>query len=140
MDIKLFWERANFYLIVQAGLISLFFTSYQEISLFEKEIIIIIPAIGLMIAVFWFITLIGCIKWIRLWRKEVVKLDEQLDPYRVYARIEETANISPIWSPSYITHILPIGFIIGWIVIASKHSLVYPDMEKKIPIVPINFP
>lgn len=116
-DIREFWTRANFYLLANAGLFSAFVVAYP--TLIKERIVVVmsIPIIGLITAIFWFIVLRGAIHWLRRWREQVIKLSKELDRFQCYAEVESSVKQSPLLSPSYVTQFLPLVFVITWLAI-----------------------
>jgi hypothetical protein len=113
-DVHDFWNRANFYLLAQTSLFSVFIAIYPTLSRYPAIVAISIPLLGLVVAIFWFIVLRGSIKWIQLWREQVMKLDKELDRFQCYNEVERFAIQKPFLSPSYVTQFLPVIFVIIW--------------------------
>ena len=116
-DLREFWHRANFYLLTNAGLLSAFLMAYPTLVEGQAIIAIIIPLVGLTIAIFWFIVLRGALYWIQQWRKQVIKLSKELDRFQCYVEIETSVQQKPYLEPSYVTHLLPLIFVIAWLVL-----------------------
>jgi hypothetical protein len=112
-DTEQFWIRANFFLLANAGLLSAFVVSYPNLSQ-GVAVLRVIPILGALTAIFWLLVLRGSIKWIRLWREQVMKLDEELDPYHCYSEVEAHAKREPFSSPSFLTQFLPLVFVLAW--------------------------
>ena len=116
-DTAQFWIRANFYLVALTGLLSAFVLSYnglrQQVGIFR-----VIPILGVFASIFWFVVMRNSITWIQMWREQVVKLDEELDPFRCYAEVESQAKRKPFSSPSYLTQFLPLMFMLTWLAIS----------------------
>ena len=114
-DVSEYWVRANFYLIAHAGLFSAFAATYSRET--KGMVIIAIPIVGFIMAIFWFLVLRGAVKWIQRWREQVMLLDREIDRFQCYIRVEEFARQKPFLSPSYVTQFLPLTFMIIWLLI-----------------------
>jgi hypothetical protein len=116
-DTAQFWIRANFYLVALTGLLSAFVLSYsalrQQVGIFR-----VIPILGVFASIFWFGVMRNSITWIRMWREQVVRLDEELDRFRCYVEVESQAKRQPFSSPSYLTQFLPLLFMLAWLAIS----------------------
>jgi len=118
-DIREFWSRSNFYLIVQAGLLSVFVSMEPQFSTYEKTVTIGLGALGLIIAIAWFFVSRGSAVWIRRWRDQTVEIDKIIDRHQSYTRVEAFAVKNPHLSSSTVTQYLPIFFCIGWIALIT---------------------
>ena len=119
-DIHDFWTRANFYLLAQTGLLSAFMVTYAALT--EHGLIAIqesISILGLATAILWFFVLRKSLKFIQIWREQVVKIDKEVDRFRCYVDVETIAQTKPYSSPSYITQFLALSFIITWAIISA---------------------
>jgi len=116
-DLREFWNRANFYLITNAGLLSAFLIVYPGIIKANVGIVIVFPLVGLVIAVLWFLVLRGALHWIEKWREEVIRLSKELDRFRCYANIESSVKQNRSSSPSYLTQFLPLVFVVAWVLL-----------------------
>jgi hypothetical protein len=116
-DLREFWNRANFYLLINAGLFSAFLIVYPALIKDHVLIVVEVPLLGITIAAFWYLTLRGAQYWIGQWRDEVIRLSKELDRFQCYANIEALVKKRRFLSPSYLTKFLPIVFMIAWIMI-----------------------
>ncbi len=114
-DLREFWHRSNFYLIAQAALFSVFVAIHSVSTHLETAVSLVFTTLGLAIAIFWFLVARGCIAWIQRWRKIVIELDNELDRFKCYSRVEALVEQKPFLSPSYITQLLPLVFVIAWL-------------------------
>lgn len=119
-DLREFWNRANFYLLTNAGLFSAFLIIYPALIKDHLLIVVIVPLLGITIATFWYFVLRGAFHWIEQWRAEVIRLSEELDRFQCYAKIESSVKQRRSLSPSYLTRFLPIVFMIAWIMILAS--------------------
>ena len=116
-DIREFWSRSNFYLIVQVGLVSVFVSLSTCFSQFLLTVKITLGVLGIFLAMFWFVVMRGAVHWIFLWRKKLIELDEIIDHYRAFSTTESQGASNLFLSPSYITSWLPLLFLIVWLVL-----------------------
>jgi hypothetical protein len=123
-DLTAFWVRSNFYLIVQAGLLSTFVALVPKKSHVQHALALGMAGVGLSIGVVWFIVARGAVAWIRRWRNEVMLLDRVIDRHRVYDRVEAFASTNPLKSPSNVTQYLPLLFCAAWVALIVIESLV----------------
>jgi len=117
-DLSLFWTRANFYLIVQAGLLSVTAGSILNRTpgvLVSKPVNLLLCVTGLILSVFWFLVLRGSLFWISQWRAKIIEIDKAVSRFQAYATIETLLLKTPLLSPSRVTTYLPLLFIVGWI-------------------------
>lgn len=115
-DLREFWTRSNFYLVVQAGLLSVFTSIANRPSENNIAISIVLGILGLSLAVIWFIVARGSLIWIRKWRANMIEIDEVIDRHHFY-KVEHFAAQSPLMSPSNVTQYLPLVFGISWLVV-----------------------
>jgi hypothetical protein len=114
-DIREFWSRSNFYLLVEAGLLSVYVSLGSQLSPLKQAMSLSLGIFGLVIAVVWLLVCRASVVWIRRWRSFTVDLDKIIDRHRVYSRAEGFASTNPLFSSSTITQILPVLFFLGWI-------------------------
>jgi hypothetical protein len=119
-DVREFWVRSNFYLLVQAGLISVFAAVIPKASEFQRAIGLAMGAVGLAVALVWFVVARGAVKWIRRWREKTIEIDTVVDRHRIYAQVESLAQANPLMSPSNVTQYLPLVFCVAWIVLIAE--------------------
>ena len=116
-DVREFFARSNFYLVAEGGLLSVFFArNVPDITsnLLNWGVI----AIGLFLALLWWLVAWGAAYWIRRWRQEVWKLDTSLNRFRSITNVEGTFTCRRWSQPEYVTKFLPIVFSVVWIVLA----------------------
>ena len=114
-DTREFWTRANFYLVAHAGLFSAYLVAIPVVKGSWNLVNVVIPLLGLGIAVIWFIVLRGAITFLGRWRDQVMRLDRELDRFQCYVDVEGLVKKKPFSSPSYVTQFLPIFFGIVWL-------------------------
>jgi hypothetical protein len=116
-DLREFWQRSNFYLVVSAALVSVFSAQSQD------DLRLAIGSFGLIISAFWFLVARGSLVWIQLWRRELQDMDEIVDRRRVFSRSEANVSRHPWQSPSWVTQWLPAVFGLGWVAIIAASEL-----------------
>ena len=112
-DIREFWSRSNLYLLVQVGLLSVFSIIPDRSRVVSSALSIL----GILIAIVWFIVLRGAVRWIQRWREQTIRIDNLIDRYHIYEKIESFAYSHPFMSPSYVTQYLPLAFGFTWLVL-----------------------
>ncbi len=110
-DLREFWQRSNFYLVVDGLLVSAFATAHVH------ALQIVLSCAGLVISLFWLLVARGSIAWIALWRAEVRRLDPIVNRFQSFSTIEGRLQKRPWLSPSWLTQWLPACFLAGWAVI-----------------------
>jgi hypothetical protein len=113
-DLREFWTRSNFYLLVQAGLLSVFVSISNRTSRSELTMSIALILLGEVLAIIWFLVARASLIWIQRWRGEIIAIDEVVDRHRSYSRMERSAKHGWLSSPSSITHLLPLAFCLAW--------------------------
>ena len=116
-DLREFWNRANFYLLTNTGLFSAFMVVYPTLLNGHLFLVFLVPVVGISIAALWFLAMNGSLYWIDKWRREMIQLSEKIDRFRCFARIEVELTEKKSKSPSYLTQVMPLIFLIAWIVI-----------------------
>jgi hypothetical protein len=110
-DLRLFWVRSNMYLLTNGALVSVF------ASVASRRLpAAMIAGFGLVVSIFWLIVARASYQWLGIWRRELCKLDEEVDRFQVLARIEQ-APLRAIQSPSRVTQWLPLVVGLGWVFI-----------------------
>lgn len=118
-DLREFWNRANFYLVVNAGLFSAFLIIYPALIEDHLPIVILVPLLGIAIATLWFLVLRGALYWIEQWRQQIMKLSKELDRFQCYFNVESSLKERRFSSPSFLTKFVPIVFVMAWITILA---------------------
>ena len=115
-DLREFFTRSNFYLAVQAALLSVFGVRDTPANLFDHVVTLVLILTGLALSVFWGVVAHGSVLWIDRWRKEVRRLSAEYSETKSYDRIEEWADEHRRQSPERITMYLPWLFGAIWCV------------------------
>jgi hypothetical protein len=118
-DIREYWSRSNFYLLVEAGLLSVYVSLGSQSSTLTQAMSLSLGIFGLIIAIVWMLVCRASVVWIRRWRGFTVDLDKIVDRHRIYARAEAFASNNPLFSSSTITQVLPVLFCLGWITLIA---------------------
>lgn len=113
-DIREFWSRSNFYLLVEAGLLSVFVSIASQPSANARGLGLGLGLFGLAIAISWVLVSRGSTIWIRRWRSFAIEIDKVVDRHQIYAKAETFADRNPLLSSSTVTQILPVIFCLGW--------------------------
>lgn len=116
-DLREFWNKANFYLLTNAGLFSAFIVIYPTLVNGHFFIVLLVPVVGILIAVLWFVVLNGSLYWIDKWRGEMIRLSKEIDRFQCFATIESLLAEKKAKSPSHLTQIMPLIFVAAWITI-----------------------
>lgn len=112
-DLREFWSRNNFYLVVDSALVSVY------VSQGDSDVRTVLGLFGLVVSTFWYVVARGSILWLGHWRREVMQLDELVDRLGVWQRVEARVKQRPWESPSWVTHWLPVTFGIGWFLLLT---------------------
>jgi hypothetical protein len=110
-DLREFWQRSNFYLVVDGLLLSAFVSAHL------RSLQILLVCAGLVVSLFWLLVARGSIAWIGAWRDEVRRLDQVVNRFQSFNVIENKVQLSKLSSPSWVTQWLPAFFLAGWLVI-----------------------
>lgn len=110
-DLREFWQRSNFYLVVDGLLLS------ALVSAHVHGLQILLSCAGLIISLFWLLVARGSIAWIQAWRTEVCRLDQVVNRFHSWSTIESRVQSNKWASPSWLTQWLPAVFLVGWIII-----------------------
>ena len=108
-DLREFWSRNNFYLVVDAALVSIY-TSQTA-----SDMRLALGLFGLTVSIFWYLAARGSLIWLAHWRREIMDLDQSVDRLEIWGRLESRVKQRPWESPSWVTHWLPLVFGIGWV-------------------------
>ena len=116
-DLREFWNRANFYLVTNTGLFSAFLLVYPSLVEDHLAIVLVVPVLGIIIALLWFGVLRGALFWIKEWRQQIKNLSKELDRFQCYFKVESLMDEHKLKSPSHLTQFVPIAFIGAWVTI-----------------------
>lgn len=110
-DLREFWVRNNMYMLVTGILVSVF-SSLGDKGAYKLTV----PVFGLLVSIFWFAVSYGSLRWLQIWRNELCKIDREIDRFQVYYRVEQRERVrGNVWSPSWVTHLLPVVVGVGWL-------------------------
>jgi hypothetical protein len=116
-DVREFWNKSNFYLLIQAGLLSVFVTSVGKTPPEVKPILVTLDIFGLGLALAWAVVARGSLHWLRRWRQQMIEIDNVVDRHRAFSKVENFATERPSMSPSNVTQFLPVAFVAGWLIL-----------------------
>ena len=114
-DLRESWLRSSFFVVVQAGLLSVFAATADKSSQPQATIGGMVVLAGFVLAVTWWIVVRGNLFWVQRWRDQVIKIDEAVDPFRYYVAVESFVWRSRAPSPNLLTRHVPLVFIGAWI-------------------------
>lgn len=115
-DVREFFTRSNFYLAVQAALLSAFVVRNTPANFFDYFVMFVLILTGLALSVFWGVVAYGSVCWIDRWRNEVRRLSAAYSETKSYDSIEAEAENHPWQSAEKITMRLPWLFGTIWCV------------------------
>jgi len=113
-DLRMFWTRANFFLLGQTALLSAYVAILPSLISEQIVIAIVISIFGISLSLFWWLVLEESVFWIDQWRKQTVKLSEELDRFKCYAQVENLKVSKKLRRPTELTQYLPLGFVVVW--------------------------
>lgn len=110
----MFWQQASFFVVIQSALLAVVSQSLPR-GREQPESLLILSALGLVLALFW-----GWVAWnrvwiIRLWHSQVRRLDWKVDRHLVYEGVEELLEKYWYRKPTEATKFLPLLLALGWI-------------------------
>lgn len=120
-DFHLFWQRTQFFLLLQAGMLSFYFSRLltPEAPTWAR---LIIASAGLTLCVIWWLVARSSLYWISIWRREVVVLDAEVNPLRSFTRGEaidsERQRLFERLRPEVISSAMPLAFALAWLIVA----------------------
>ncbi len=116
-DLREFFTRSNFYLAVQAALLSVSGVRDTPTNIFDYVVTLVLVLTGLALSVFWGLVAYGSVQWIDRWRDEVRRLSKDYSENKSYYRIEAWEDKEhPLWRAERVTMYLPWPFGIIWFV------------------------
>ena len=120
-DLRDFWTRSNFYLLVEGGLLSVFISRLGNTSKYEIVIDFAFIVLGGLLAVIWFFVAKNSLFWIQQWRTQMIEIDEKIDRLQCFSRLERLVINTPHKNPYLLTQYLPLLFGISWLGIFILH-------------------
>lgn len=112
MDIEQIWKRGTVYLTISSALFALI-SSKDFVSDVSKSIFVLF---GLVISGVWFINAVLSYRWIGVWRRHLVRIDSEINPFRSFSEGEGSEHW--LWShvkrPQTYALALPLASIILW--------------------------
>ena len=121
-DLREYWTRSNFYLLINAGLLSVFSTTVssalknqQTINPLLGSIDIALCVMGLSLVSIWFGVARSSLYWIREWRIQMIAISDVIDRREYYKKVvQDTMDNRRI--PTRITlYCLSALFALGWV-------------------------
>lgn len=114
-DLRDFWTRSNFYLLAEAGLLSIFISTSGHTSKYGTVIDLAFIVLGGLLAVIWFFVAKNSLFWIQQWRTQMIEVDEKIDRLQCFSRLERLVIETPFKNPYLLTQFLPLLFGITWL-------------------------
>ncbi len=117
-DIREFFTRSNFYLVVQTGLLSVFGIRDAPANNFDYVATSILILAGLSLSLIWLCTAWGSVIWINRWREEIRRLSRKYSEAQSYERVEGGPRRRKYEHPEEVTKLVPVVFFFLWIFFA----------------------
>ena len=114
-DIREFWTRSNFYLVVEAGLISVFVASADEPT--ATTVRLLLAWLGAVLSLFWLLVMWGSVRWINRWRDQVREVEKRVDQWSTFTKAEALHKKKPYTSAATVTQFVPVLFLVVWIIL-----------------------
>lgn len=116
-DVLVYWTRLSVFLVVQAGLLAVF----RSLGSSDGGPATVFATVGAGISVVWLLVARASVRWIAVWRRQIVELDAIVNPLASYSADLESHHRNP-WArmaarPSEIAQALPVVFLLGWLVL-----------------------
>ncbi len=126
-DIREFFSRSNFYVVAEAAFLSAFFAivsktygggnATPDLQLWAIKGIAIA---GLLLSVIWLLVAVSSAYWIKRWREQVRYVSNSYSNIKVYEDVEGVNWVKDKFRPEHITLLLPVLFLVFWIVATAK--------------------
>jgi hypothetical protein len=121
MDIEIYWTRSNFFLLVNAGLLTLV-TALMDSDQSRNEVLYAVCSVGVVISSLWLLAMWSSYHWLCEWRQRVVDIDAHVNPHRSFLAAEHGEAGSPKLfrrlRPTAIVLWLPTTFIGSWVLLS----------------------
>lgn len=112
MDVREYWARSNFYLLVEGALVSVFVAVARD-STSDRGLATILGVFGFLFCLYWGIVAREGVMWIERWRKERIRLDARIDRTASLGGVEGMKD--PLKSAENATSFAPFVFAVGWV-------------------------
>jgi|1186.fasta_scaffold14214_2 hypothetical protein len=86
-DFKMVWEHSNFFFLVEGALLTVFASLSGRKN--QEDVVSALAYIGLATSVLWWWAAASRMYLVDEWRAQMVKVDDRVDPLRVFCDIEE---------------------------------------------------
>jgi hypothetical protein len=119
-DVREFWTRNNFFLLVEGGLFSVFLT-LDRIGPDDGVVgraARFLPLLGGVIAVVWLWIAAWSVYWIARWREAFTAIEGELDPWRSHRMAGR--GIQRRSAVQGVAVSIPVLFIIGWVYVSWR--------------------
>lgn len=124
-DFTLYWTRSNFFLFIQVGLLGYFSSNYISEKPDENEYRLLVSLSGLTLSIIWLLVILSSTKWINVWRKKVLEIDKEINPYQSFNKgenstINKKKPFHEKFRPEYLSNLLSTLFITLWVFLIIK--------------------
>lgn len=120
-DFHLFWQRTQFFLLLEAGMLGFYLSKLIAPDAPRWARLTIVCTGILLCAVWWFVAR-SSIHWIEVWRREVVRIDSDVNPYCSFTHGEGVSapgsSLYQRFRPEVVSSIMPLGFGLVWLMLA----------------------
>jgi hypothetical protein len=121
-DMALYWTRANFFLLIETGLVAFVAQAQARTAELQwRQGILVASLLGLLISLIWLAVLATTLMWMENWRNELIRIDAILNPFQSVARSFEKARWNTrrrrlVWyaRPSRVALAMPVCFMLAW--------------------------
>jgi hypothetical protein len=110
-DLMIFWQQTGLFLVAVGALVTIYVQSQDPRSLISWVVWIL----GLLLTAFWFWVGWNRARLIDVWRGHVIKIDQDVDRYGFYNKVESDVRKSWWKSPTTVTKFLPGFLLLAWI-------------------------
>jgi hypothetical protein len=123
-DLREFWGRSNFYLLVQGGLITVAISGLGQ----ALGVRIALTILGFILSLHWYVIVRASNAWARAWGRRFLQIEKIVDRHRSYYETEQDALRDPALSlrfgkrtfllnPNVNAQQLPLIFAVAWLVL-----------------------
>jgi hypothetical protein len=121
-DFQLFWQRTNFFLLADSGLLGFFVSKVLDHPVSSQSFSVLACVSGALLSIIWLLVSLSSIYWIDTWRRQVIIIDADVNPYRSFS-VGEELDTQQQWfrqnlRPEVVSAWLPVLFFVVWIFLA----------------------
>ena len=112
MDVREYWSRSNFYLLVQGALMSVFVGTVREQSSLSV-LTITVGILGLVLSLIWVYVARKSAKWIEKWRSARKVTNQRIDRHAVFVEFDDVSHDrSAEKATSYVPCVFPTAWLL----------------------------